>query len=224
MDVDQRPSAEGRTEEEGEGLFWLTTGAEAREAIHLYRGLSLLPTIRGDHRFGQSWWSTPTTATEAKEATNTLLSVCVQHEMDHLQGKLFVDHLSALKTRADPAPDEEVKSSTSERRAKQPPLSPRPGACRSMDECTTGMDDPSAPAWPGCRRWTRLGAHERAAGRRAELRRRGRRKVAAGGSGWSENDLELHSSRGLREISRMMDALTAPLLAPGRTARTGSKS
>ena len=31
------------------------------------------------------------------EATNTLLSVCVQHEMDHLQGKLFVDHLSALK-------------------------------------------------------------------------------------------------------------------------------
>ena len=32
-----------------------------------------------------------------KEAVNTLLSVCVQHEMDHLQGKLFVDHLSALK-------------------------------------------------------------------------------------------------------------------------------
>jgi peptide deformylase len=31
------------------------------------------------------------------EATNTLLSVCVQHEMDHLEGKLFVDHLSALK-------------------------------------------------------------------------------------------------------------------------------
>ena len=31
------------------------------------------------------------------ESENTLLSVCVQHEMDHLQGKLFVDHLSALK-------------------------------------------------------------------------------------------------------------------------------
>jgi peptide deformylase len=31
------------------------------------------------------------------EATNTLLSVCVQHEMDHLEGTLFVDHLSALK-------------------------------------------------------------------------------------------------------------------------------
>lgn len=26
-----------------------------------------------------------------------LEAVCVQHEMDHLQGKLFVDHLSALK-------------------------------------------------------------------------------------------------------------------------------
>ena len=31
------------------------------------------------------------------EASNTLLSVCVQHEMDHLQGKLFVDHVSTLK-------------------------------------------------------------------------------------------------------------------------------
>ncbi|GAB6141419.1 peptide deformylase [Methylosoma difficile] len=30
------------------------------------------------------------------EATD-LLCICVQHEMDHLQGKLFVDYLSALK-------------------------------------------------------------------------------------------------------------------------------
>jgi len=28
---------------------------------------------------------------------NGLLSVCVQHEMDHLDGKLFVDYLSPLK-------------------------------------------------------------------------------------------------------------------------------
>ncbi len=28
-----------------------------------------------------------------------LLSVCIQHEMDHLQGKLFVDYLSAEKRR-----------------------------------------------------------------------------------------------------------------------------
>jgi len=26
-----------------------------------------------------------------------LLAVCIQHEMDHLQGKLFIDHLSMLK-------------------------------------------------------------------------------------------------------------------------------
>src|SRR5215813_13313421 len=26
-----------------------------------------------------------------------LLSVCIQHEMDHLQGKIFVEHLSQLK-------------------------------------------------------------------------------------------------------------------------------
>jgi peptide deformylase len=26
-----------------------------------------------------------------------LLAVCIQHEMDHLQGKMFVDHLSQLK-------------------------------------------------------------------------------------------------------------------------------
>ena len=29
--------------------------------------------------------------------TEGLLAVCIQHEMDHLQGKVFVDHLSVLK-------------------------------------------------------------------------------------------------------------------------------
>lgn len=29
--------------------------------------------------------------------TEGLLSVCIQHEMDHLEGKLFVDYLSPLK-------------------------------------------------------------------------------------------------------------------------------
>jgi len=29
--------------------------------------------------------------------TGDLLAVCIQHEIDHLNGKLFVDHLSALK-------------------------------------------------------------------------------------------------------------------------------
>jgi len=29
--------------------------------------------------------------------TGGLLAICIQHEIDHLNGKLFVDHLSALK-------------------------------------------------------------------------------------------------------------------------------
>lgn len=29
--------------------------------------------------------------------TDGLLAVCIQHELDHLQGKVFVDHLSQLK-------------------------------------------------------------------------------------------------------------------------------
>ena len=29
--------------------------------------------------------------------TDGLLAICIQHEMDHLEGKLFVDYLSALK-------------------------------------------------------------------------------------------------------------------------------
>jgi peptide deformylase len=29
--------------------------------------------------------------------TDGLLATCIQHEMDHLNGKLFVDYLSALK-------------------------------------------------------------------------------------------------------------------------------
>lgn len=29
--------------------------------------------------------------------TGELLAVCIQHELDHLDGKLFVDYLSPLK-------------------------------------------------------------------------------------------------------------------------------
>ena len=30
-------------------------------------------------------------------AADGLLAVCIQHEMDHLDGKLFIDYLSPLK-------------------------------------------------------------------------------------------------------------------------------
>lgn len=35
--------------------------------------------------------------TEFTMEPHELLAVCIQHEMDHLQGKLFVDYLSTLK-------------------------------------------------------------------------------------------------------------------------------
>ena len=35
--------------------------------------------------------------TQASVTAEELLAVCIQHEMDHLNGVLFVDHLSALK-------------------------------------------------------------------------------------------------------------------------------
>ena len=32
-----------------------------------------------------------------EEEAHGLLAVCIQHEIDHLEGKLFVDYLSPLK-------------------------------------------------------------------------------------------------------------------------------
>ena len=34
---------------------------------------------------------------EFKEEAKGLLAVCIQHEIDHLEGKLFVDYLSSIK-------------------------------------------------------------------------------------------------------------------------------
>ncbi len=44
-------------------------------------------TVKALNREGQSY----------EIHADSLLSVCIQHEMDHLQGKLFVDYLSELK-------------------------------------------------------------------------------------------------------------------------------
>ena len=34
---------------------------------------------------------------EIQMETNSILSICIQHEIDHLKGKLFIDYLSSLK-------------------------------------------------------------------------------------------------------------------------------
>jgi peptide deformylase len=54
-----------------------------------------------------------------------LLAVCIQHEMDHLEGKLFVDYLSELKRqliRRRLTKERRQRSPSSELRASAPAL------------------------------------------------------------------------------------------------------
>jgi peptide deformylase len=105
MDVEQRPAQEGEEREQkkkGEGLFWLIDPVlklSEGEFTYTEGCLSIPDQYEDVTRFGHIVCEF--TGRDGKrhqlEANNTLLSVCVQHEMDHLQGKLFVDHLSALK-------------------------------------------------------------------------------------------------------------------------------
>jgi len=103
MDVDQRSTAEGEPpKKKGEGLFWLIDPVlKLAEGEFTYtEGCLSVPdeyedVTRSGHIVVE--YTDRDGKRKQKEATNTLLSVCVQHEMDHLQGKLFVDHLSALK-------------------------------------------------------------------------------------------------------------------------------
>ena len=105
MDVEQRPVQEDEDREQkkkGEGLFWLIDPVlKIAEGEFTYTEgcLSIPDEYEEVTRFGHIVCEF--TGRDGKrrqlEANNTLLSVCVQHEMDHLHGKLFVDHLSALK-------------------------------------------------------------------------------------------------------------------------------
>jgi len=114
IDVEQRanvPESEGEgtqrrasepPKKKGEGLFWLIDPVlklGEGEFVYTEGCLSIPDEYEEVTRFGHI--VVEFTGRDGKrrrlEATNTLLSVCVQHEMDHLQGKLFVDHLSALK-------------------------------------------------------------------------------------------------------------------------------
>ena len=103
IDVEQRAGTDGEpARKKGEGLFWLInpviTLGEG-EFTYTEGCLSIPDEYEEVTRFGHV--VVEYTGRDGRkhrlEANNTLLSVCVQHEMDHLQGKLFVDHLSALK-------------------------------------------------------------------------------------------------------------------------------
>ena len=108
MDVDQRepePDADGNAQEpkqKGAGLFFLINPVlKLGEGEHSYTEgcLSIPDEYEEVTRFGHIIVEFTDRDGKRKEleATNTLLSVCVQHEMDHLEGTLFVDHLSAMK-------------------------------------------------------------------------------------------------------------------------------
>ena len=103
IDVEQRAAPDGEPpKQKGEGLFWLInpviTVGEG-EFTYTEGCLSIPDEYEEVTRFGRI--VVDYLGRDGKqhrlEAANNLLSVCVQHEMDHLQGKLFVDHLSTLK-------------------------------------------------------------------------------------------------------------------------------
>jgi peptide deformylase len=108
IDVDQRerePGPDGEPQEpkkKGDGLFFLIDPVlKLGEGEHTYTEgcLSIPDEYEEVTRFGRIVveFTGRDGRRQQLEASNSLLSVCVQHEMDHLEGKLFVDHLSALK-------------------------------------------------------------------------------------------------------------------------------
>ncbi len=70
-----------------EGRFNAEEGCLSVPGLYDYVERAEKITVRALDRNGQPF---------EREAEG-LLAVCIQHEMDHLEGKLFVDYLSALK-------------------------------------------------------------------------------------------------------------------------------
>jgi peptide deformylase len=100
VDVEQK-SPDGEPQK-GKGIFWLIDPVlKVAEGEFTYTEgcLSIPDEYEEVTRFGHIVveFTDRDGKRKEREAWSTLLSVCVQHEMDHLQGKLFVDHLSALK-------------------------------------------------------------------------------------------------------------------------------
>ena len=100
VDVHQRFMVIDVSEDKSRPLVFINPEISARSGEQVYQeGCLSVPGIFADvtraneitvsalDRHGQSF----------ELAIDGLLAVCVQHEMDHLQGKLFVDYLSPLK-------------------------------------------------------------------------------------------------------------------------------
>ena len=107
-----------------------TTKAACRSPTNMPR--SSAPTVRA------RWIDEDGKSHEGK--FDGLMSVCLQHEMDHLEGVLFIDHLSRLKR--DMVVQEVVKS---RRERHGPPGSPlRPGARAVQARLTAALRQSSA--------------------------------------------------------------------------------
>lgn len=100
VDVHQRFMVIDVSEEHDAPLVFINPEITAKQGEQVYQeGCLSVPTIfadvtRADHitvrahgRDGQPF----------EMEADGLLAVCIQHEMDHLEGKLFVDYLSPLK-------------------------------------------------------------------------------------------------------------------------------
>jgi len=100
VDVHQRFMVIDVSEDKSRPLVFVNPEISARSGEQVYQeGCLSVPgifadvtraneiTVRALDRHGQSF----------ELAIDGLLAVCIQHEMDHLLGKLFVDYLSPLK-------------------------------------------------------------------------------------------------------------------------------
>jgi len=100
VDVHQRFMVIDVSESKSEPLVFVNPRIVAQEGVQTCQeGCLSVPGIYADvkraekitvqalDRDGQPW----------EIAADGLLAVCIQHEMDHLDGKLFVDYLSPLK-------------------------------------------------------------------------------------------------------------------------------
>ncbi|MBT2749439.1 MULTISPECIES: peptide deformylase [unclassified Lysobacter] len=100
VDVHQRFMVIDVSEEKNQPMVFINPEILARDGEQVYQeGCLSVPgifadvtranaiTVKAVGRDGQPF----------ELSTDGLLAVCIQHEMDHLEGKLFVDYLSPLK-------------------------------------------------------------------------------------------------------------------------------
>ncbi len=88
------------SEDKSQPMVFINPQIIAKEGSQVYQeGCLSLPGIYADvKRFNQiTVQALDKNGNQFVLEANGLLAVCIQHEMDHLAGKVFVDHLSPLK-------------------------------------------------------------------------------------------------------------------------------